>query len=81
MGMEELSTGGRGLHSDVDWFFRVLLHADNLVLLSHDPAELRLMLHVLHEMCSKFGLVINAYNLTLMSMCPVVAGPDVEVGW
>jgi hypothetical protein len=56
-----------------EWFLRVLLYADDLVLLSHDPGELVQMLHVLDATCREFGLTINASKTELMSVC---AGAD-----
>ena len=40
--------------------FVVLLYADDLVLMSHDPGELALMLKALDEVSASFGLRINA---------------------
>ena len=64
-----------GLPSD-EWFLNVLLYADDLVLLSTDPEELKEMLRVLDATCSDFGLSINAAKTELMSMCP--GGSDAE---
>ncbi len=76
---EVFSTGPGSGQDSTEWFLRLLLYADDLVLLSHDPQELVQMLQVLDATCREFGLTINASKTELMSMCPSV-GPAVRVG-
>jgi hypothetical protein len=44
----------------------MLLYADDMVLLSHDPHQLVAMLHVMDEVALKFGMCINASKTEVM---------------
>ena len=52
----------------VDFPFLLLLYADDLALLSSDPAKLKLMLERMDETALKFGFRINASKTKVMSI-------------
>jgi hypothetical protein len=47
----------------------MLLYADDMVLLSHDPQELVAMLHVMDEVAIEYGMCINASKTEVMVTC------------
>jgi hypothetical protein len=51
-----------------DQLIRMLLYADDLVLISHQPDTLAEMLKVLDDVCLEFGMSINASKTELLSM-------------
>jgi hypothetical protein len=57
--------GGTVLSSSVERIV-MLMYADDLCLFSHDPAQLALMLKILDEVSSGFGMQINATKTEVM---------------
>jgi hypothetical protein len=47
----------------------MLLYADDMVLLSHDPHELVVMLHVMDDVALEYGMCINASKTEVMVGC------------